>query len=169
MKKDYQIGDFVKVRDGSKAPDYNSILMDNWQGEIIDVRGNTVDIKLDLKTISEWPFEYLVRLEKDGLSIQEICLKMSDVEPAEKRIDTSQDRKLVEGRLSWISLYEKRAQKFIDHFSSTDLNDYTSLYSKWMEYLTDNMEFPVEVKVVETIRRGLKIGEKIKLMKNTAF
>ena len=164
MKNDYQVGAFVKARDGLKEPDYDSILMDNWQGEIIGIRGNTVDVKLDSQTISELPFDYLVRLEEDGLSIEEICLEMSDIEPAEKRIATSQDRKLVERRLSWIALYEKGAQKFIDHFSSTDLNDYITLYSKWIEYLTDNMDFPVEVKVVETMRGGLKMGEKIKLL-----
>ncbi len=37
MSNKLKIGDYVKVIDGLKEPGYDTVLMDNWQGEITAV------------------------------------------------------------------------------------------------------------------------------------
>ncbi|MEL7121856.1 MAG: calcium-binding protein [Bacteroidota bacterium] len=160
----FKVGDYVKVIDGQKEPDYESILMDNWYGQITGIDDNFIEVKLDLKTIADLPIEYLLQLDQDGLSIEVIILESELFELAEKRKCSEDEKKLVESKLYWISMFEDRAKDYVAYFSGTDVNDDFSMHGKWMEYLIERVEFPVMVKVVETMRGGLKLGTEIKLL-----
>ncbi|MEO0688563.1 MAG: calcium-binding protein, partial [Cyanobacteria bacterium J06649_11] len=160
----FKVGDYVKVLNGQREPDYQSILMDNWYGQITGIVDDLIEIKLDLKTIIDLPFDYLIKLEQDGLSIEVICLEPELLELRDKRPFSKDEEKLVRAKLYWISLFEDRSKDYFGYFSDTDVNDYFSMYAKWIEYLTERIEFPVMVKVVETMRGGLKLGTQIKLL-----
>ena len=45
-----------------------------------------------------------------------------------------------------------------------DRDNYNQLYQKWEEYLSENLEFPIETKVVESPRGRIRNGAKIKLL-----
>jgi len=169
MDSNFKTGNYVKVKDGLKAPDYESISMDGWKGQLIGIEGNLVDIKLDSKTLLGLPIDYLIRLEKDGYSAEEIRLEISDVEIVPKSECTKMDEQLAKSRLSWISLFEDNSKKYLEYFKGIDVDDYHKVYVKWIDYLTENLDFPLNVRVVETMRGGLKIGEKIKLLDFDSF
>ena len=164
MNNNFQIGDYVKVKDGLKEPDYDSLYMDNWQGKIIHIEDDLIKVELDSTTISQLPIEYLVRLEKDGLSTEEIFLKSSDVNLTRKRSCSKEDKMLANSKLGWVILYENRAEKYLAYFKGIDTNNYVTVYTRWIDYLNEYLNFPLEVEVVETMRGGLKVGEKIKLL-----
>lgn len=49
-------------------------------------------------------------------------------------------------------------------FRGIKLDNYIELYEKWEEYLSENLEFPLETKVVESERGKIRDGAKIKLL-----
>lgn len=114
MENKFKIGDFVKVKKGLKEPDYDSILMDNWEGVIIEIEENLLTIELDSKTIANLPIDYLVRINKDGAEPEEICLDVSDVELTSERDCTEAEDQRASSRLYWTSLFEEKADEYLN-------------------------------------------------------
>ena len=55
--EEIKIGDYVKVKNGIKSPDFEYQLMDNWQGKIVEIQKseNLVDIEWDSETLLNTP------------------------------------------------------------------------------------------------------------------
>ena len=66
MVNKFKIGDFVKVKKGLKDPDYDSILMDNWEGVIIEIEENLLTIELDSKTIANLRGKKIAEITKQS-------------------------------------------------------------------------------------------------------
>lgn len=69
-------------------------------------------------------------------------------------------------KIYWIDLYDEQEinEKYGEIFKGISPSDYYELYEKWKDYLSNELSFPFEVEVVESMRGGLKIGTKIKLL-----
>ena len=60
-KDTIKIGEYVKVKNGIKAPDFEYQKMDNWQGKIIGIHeDNLIEIEWDALTLLETPEKYLI-------------------------------------------------------------------------------------------------------------
>jgi len=169
--EEIKIGDYVKVKNGIKVPDFEYQIMDNWYGKIVDIQKseNLVDIEWDSETLMNTPEKYLKDLIKEGYDYEIMTLEISELERANRR-DNSNQRKDVKSRLEaklhWIELFEE-AEKSIKYgklFQGIKLDNYNQLYQKWEEYLSENLEFPIETKVVESPRGRIRNGAKIKLL-----
>lgn len=169
--EEIKIGDYVKVKNGIKAPGFEYQLMDDWQGKIVEVQEseNLVDIEWDSETLLNTPEKYLKDLIKEGYDYEIMTLELSDLERANRR-DNSIQRKDVKSKLDaklyWIELFEEedKSIKYGRLFQGIRLDNYNQLYQKWEEYLSENLEFPIETKVVETPRGRIRNGAKIKLL-----
>ncbi len=166
-----KIGDYVKVKKGVKAPDFEYQLMDNWQGKVVSIQKNErlIEIELDFETLLNTPKKYLKDLIKEGYDYDRMILEISELEQANKR-DNSAQRKDVKSKLNaklyWIELFEEedKSIKYGELFQGINLDNYNDLYQKWEEYLSENLEFPIETKVVELERGRIRNGAKIKLL-----
>ena len=166
-----EIGDYVKVKKGIKAPDSNYQLMDGWQGKITEIqkKHGLVEIEWDSETLLNTPERYLKDIIKQGYGYEIMTLELSELERANRR-DNSKQREEVKAKLDakiyWIELFENE-DKSIQYgklFRGIKLDNYNGLYQKWEEYLIENLDFPIETKVVETQRGRIRNGAKIKLL-----
>ena len=169
--EEIKIGDYVKVKKGTKAPDFEYQLMDNWQGKVVDIQKDTklVEIEWDSETLLNTPEKYLKDLIKEGYDYEIMTLEISELERANRR-DNSNQRKDVKSKLDaklyWIELFdeEEKSIKYGKLFQGIKLDNYNELYQKWEEYLSENLKFPIETKVVESERGRIRNGTKIKLL-----
>lgn len=169
--EEIKIGDYVKVKNGIKVPDFGYQLMDNWQGKIVGIQKseNLVDIEWDSETLLNTPDKYLKDLIKEGYDYEIMTLEISELERANRR-DNSNQRKDVkstlDAKLYWIELFEEedKSIKYGKLFQGIKLDDYNQLYQKWEECLNENLEFPIETKVVETSIGRIRNGARVKLL-----
>ena len=89
MIRKFKIGDTVKVKDGTKDPDFG-IDIGGWHGQIAEIEDHLVLIDLDSITLSQIPDKYFAKCEKEGLDFERIYLGLDDVEPGNRR-DTEDD------------------------------------------------------------------------------
>jgi hypothetical protein len=165
--EEIKIGGYVKVKEGIKAPNFEYQLMDNWQGKVIAIQKDEklIEIEWDSETLLNTPEKYLKDLIKEGYDYEIMTLEISELEQASRR-DNSNQIKRVEAKLYWVELFEKEGKsiKYGKLFQGIKLNNYIELYQKWEEYLSENLEFPIETKVVESERGRIRNGAKIKLL-----
>jgi len=169
--EEIKIGDYVKVKKGINAPDFEYQLMDNWQGKVKNIQKSEklVDIEWDSETLLNTPEKYLKDLIKEGYDYELMTLEVSDLELTNRK-DNSNQRKEVKSKLDaklyWIELFEEEEKsiKYGKLFQGIELENYHELYQKWEEYLIENLAFPIETKVVESERGRIRNGAKIKLL-----
>jgi len=166
-----KIGDYVKVKNGIKAPDSEYQLMDNWHGKIIDIqkKHKLVDIEWDSQTLLETPERYLRDLIREGYDYEIMTLEISELEQGNRRDNSKQRNELkskIEAKIYWIELFEEEEKsiKYGNLFRGIKLNDSYKLYQKWEEYLSEHLNFPIETKVVESERVRIRNGAIIKLL-----
>jgi len=169
--EDIKIGDYVKVKEGTKAPDFDYQLMDNWQGKVVDIQKveNLIEIEWDSETLLNTPERYLRDLIKEGYDYEIMTLEVSELERANRRDNSSQRREIkakLDAKLYWIELFEEEEKsiKYGKLFRGIKLDNYNDLYQKWKEYLSENLEFPIITKVVESERGRIRNGAEIKLL-----
>ncbi|MEZ4930935.1 MAG: calcium-binding protein [Saprospiraceae bacterium] len=169
--EEIKIGDYVKVKEGIKAPDFEYQLMVNWQGKVVDIQKSEklVEIEWDSETLLNTPEKYLKDLIKEGYDYEIMTLKISDLERANRRDNPNQRKDAkseLDAKLYWIELFEEEEKsiKYGKLFQGIKLNNYNELYQKWEEYLNENLKFPIETKVVESERGRIRNGVKIKLL-----
>lgn len=169
--EEINIGDYVKVKEGTKAPDFEYQLMDNWQGKVVDIQkeDNLIEIEWDSETLLNTPEQYLRDLIQEGYDYEIMTLEVSELERANRRDNSSQRREVkakLDAKLYWIELFdeEEKSIKYGKLFQGIKLDNYNDLYQKWEEYLSENLEFPIITKVVETERGRIRNGAEIKLL-----
>ncbi len=169
--KEIKIGDYVKVKKGIKAPDFEYQLMDNWQGKVVDVQKDEklVEIEWDSETLLNTPEKYLRDLIKEGYDYEIMTLEISELERATRRDSFNQKKDIkskLDAKLYWIELFEDedKSLKYGKLFQGIKLDNYNEIYQKWEKYLSENLEFPIETKVVESESGRIRNGAKIKLL-----
>ena len=93
-------GACVRVKQGVKDPDYESLRMEGWQGIVIDyikndpaeleedeewVHEESVHIRWDSVTLSGMSPKMIEECLDDGLDFETVWLGIEDVEPAKQR------------------------------------------------------------------------------------
>lgn len=164
MANKFKIGDFVKVKNGIKDPDYDFIFTENCQGEITEIDGTLLTIEFDNKTVTDFPLDYLIQIIKDGAEGNEMCLETDDVELTSERDWTDREEQIASVRLYWIWRFRDDSSKYLNYFSEVDVDDEYEIYYTWINYLNEKLQFPLETEVVESDSGGLKLGEKVKLL-----
>jgi len=169
--EEIKIGDYIKVKKGIVAPDFEYQLMDNWQGKVVDIQKDEklIEIEWDYETLLNTPNKYLKDLIREGYDYQIMTLGISELERANRRDISNQIKDVkpkLDSKLYWIELYEEE-DKIIQYgklFQGIKIDNYKKLHNKWKEYLSENLEFPIETKVIESERGRIRIGDKMKLL-----
>lgn len=103
MTRKFQVGDTVRVKQGTIDPDFG-FEIGGWHGQITEIDDELVFIELDSITLSEIPDKYFTKCEIDGLDWEGIYLGLNEVEFSERR-DTEEDliaiRKEIELNHEW--------------------------------------------------------------------
>lgn len=163
-----KIGDYVRVKKGIKAPDFDYQLMDGWQGKVTEIHkeNNTIEIEWDTRTLLETPYQYLHDIINHGYDYELMNLLVDEIELINKREKSEEEELELDSKIYWIDFYDsqEKNKNYGQIFKGVSTSDYHGRYQKWEEYLSANLEFPFEVEVAETERGSLKIGTKIKLL-----
>lgn len=163
-----KLGAYVKVKKGTKAPDFDYQLMNGWQGKVteINIENGIIEIEWDTQTLLETPYDYLHDIINQGYDYELMNLSIDDLELTTKRISSAKEKIELESKIYWIDLYDgkEKNREYGILFKGISTTDYYRLYEKWEDYLSKNLQFPFETEVVESERGGLKIGTKIKLL-----
>lgn len=163
-----KLGDYVKVKNGIKAPDLDYQLMDGWQGKISGIHKEykTVEIKWDIKTLLATPYQYLHDIISQGYDYELMNLLIDELETANNRESSKKEKVDLDSRIYWIDFYEtkEKDRKYEEILKEIRTSDNDGFFHKWEEYLIENLKFPFEVEVAEQERGGLQIGTKIKLL-----
>ena len=161
-------GQFVRVKEDIKAPDFDYQLMDGWQGKVTAIfkEDRLIEIEWDVKTLLDTPYQYLHDIISNGYDYKIMTLSIDELIPATKRINTRQDQSALYAKLYWIDFYgvQEVDEYYAEIFKGVNVEDEYALLDKWEEQLSQTLKFPFETKVAETERGGLKIGNKIKLL-----
>jgi len=112
MQLEIKIGDYVKVKKGIKAPDFEYQYMDDWQGKVIGIqkKEQLIDIEWDSQTLLNKPEKYLKDIVKEGYDYEIMTLELADLERANRRDNSSQRadvKSTIDAKLYWIELYEE--------------------------------------------------------------
>ncbi|MDR0231675.1 MAG: hypothetical protein LBI82_06095 [Dysgonamonadaceae bacterium] len=146
MKK----GDRVKVKKGIMLPDYDNLSIEGWQGRIIEISDDTVDIELDSITLKNTSKDYIVESIRKGLDYTQICLDKDKVELTKPR-DTYEDTILKQNEIvikySHISYhdneFDEEAKRIMAVLNTDDIYDTgDESYLKYREYLKANIKKP---------------------------
>ena len=114
------------------------------------------------------PENYLRDLINEGYDYEIMTLEISELKRVNRRGNPNKNKDLkskLDIKLYWIGLYEEeKSIKYIEIFQGIEVTNYNLLYQKWEEYLSENLEFPIETTVVESERGRIRNGAMIKLL-----
>lgn len=162
------IGQYVKVKNGIKAPDLDYQLMDDWQGKVTAILKDDrlIEIEWDIKTLLNTPYQYLHDIISNGYDHQVMTLSLDELVSSTKRAFTRHEKSTLYAKLYWIDFYsiQEVDEFYAELFKGVDVEDEYALLDKWEEHLSQMLNFPFETKVAETDRGGFKIGTRIKLL-----
>ncbi len=166
--KEIKLRDYVKVKKGIKSPDFEYQLMGDWQGKVIGIQkeNDLVEIKWDTQTLLNTPYEYLNDIIKQGYDYEIMNLLVTDLELANKRAASDEEKAKLGSKIYWIDFYddEKKNRRYAKLFEGINVLYNHELYQRWEEYLSEHLNFPFEVEVSEPQRGEIREGEKIKLL-----
>jgi hypothetical protein len=165
MPRKFQIGDTVKVKQGTIDPDFG-FEIGGWHGEVTEIDDGMACIELDSITLSEIPDKYFTKCEIDGLDWERIYLGLTDVELSERR-DTEEDltaiRKEIELNHEWDDL-EGSGKIVSEVLKNIDSGDESKVLKAWKKYLSENLSFPFDGKIAQYQNKGpLQQGDKIRI------
>ena len=165
-------GNSVIVNQGVKEPDWEKFELSGWQGRVTEIDTTTnpdqtlITIEWDSKTLKQIPSWYIEQSEADGYDWKTMFLYETDVEMAkarDKKSDVKNAHKKLESEFYWLHLGEegKRIGKIL---RGTDPNDEMGCLYRWAEYLEENLNFPVQAIVDESVSYGpVKFGDKVSI------
>jgi hypothetical protein len=150
-----KIGDSIRVKKGTKDPDYPEKLIEDYEGRVIEVyeeilEGNDapdvmIDIAWDSITLKSLDRDYVIALEKEGFDWSEMALALSDVDivtPRDTEKDTENAYKIVQKDTYWESEGEEgeAIKKILG-----DAKNLHEEYEAWGNYLKHTLKFPFRV------------------------
>ena len=115
MKK----GDSVKVKKGVFSPDYDDLLIEGWQGRIIEISVNTITFELDSITLDGLSKDYITDSFVEEVEFTKICLDIDDVELTKPR-DSENDTLLKQRELNSRYSVNEEEKRIIDILNSSD-------------------------------------------------
>lgn len=163
--KELQVGDSVKVKNGTKDPDFE-IDIGGWQGRVTEIREDMICIDWDSSTLSIFPDKYISQCEEDGLDWERIYLEKKDVEfvdDVNADIELVERRKEIQAKHRWDCLGDagKRISNVLKHVNP---DDDLAAFDAWEKHLKESISFPLEAEIADCQEKGsLRQGDKIKI------
>jgi len=161
----FQIGDFVRVKEGIMCPDDDSVCIGGWQGRISDIQDDgIVEISWDSVTLRQLSDDYIRQSETEGLGWAQMCLSVHELEPARPRDSEAEAVAVAEGiehKVQWIDMGKEGARiaKVL-----ADAEDADREVEAWNKHLMQVLVFPFEAKVSEVQERGpLDYGDRVQV------
>lgn len=165
MTRKFQVGDTVRVKQGTIDPDFG-FEIGGWHGQITEIDDELVFIELDSITLSEIPDKYFTKCEIDGLDWEGIYLGLNEVEFSERR-DTEEDliaiRKEIELNHEWDD-FGGSGKIVSEVLKNIDSGDESNALKAWKKYLNEKLSFPFDGKISQYQDKGpLQQGDKIRI------
>ncbi len=148
-----KVGDCVKVKKGIKDPDFENFLIENWQGNIIEIIEEYDDesialvcIEWDSETLKKCANEYIRKCEIEGFDWKLINLFVNNLEITTSR-DTEKNLKQIQKIISennyWASFGEEgeRIEKILKNVNPE--NEW-KCFLAWKKYMEKNLKFPFD-------------------------
>ena len=161
----FQVGDFAKVKNGTRDPDFG-IDIGGWQGQISEIDNEIICIVWDSVALSAFPDQYISQCEKEGLDWERIYLETKEVElavPSNNGNDLIQKRQEIHSKHRWDYLGDtgRRIRKVLEHI---DPNDDLAAFNAWEKYLNESLSFPFKAEISDYQTKGpLQQGDKIRI------
>ena len=142
-------GDSVKVKKGIMSPDYDNLSIEGWQGRVVEIDGDTVEIEWDSITLENMSKDYIVESIIGGEEYTHICLDKDEVEPTKPR-DTQKDTLLKQqvigikySHIKYEDEFDEEAERIKVALNTEDIyGDDDENYLKYREYLKANIKKP---------------------------
>lgn len=170
-----KVGDCVKVKKGIKDPDFENVLIENWQGNVVEIVEESeaenialICIEWDSETLKKCPKKYIQKCEIEGFDWKMMNLFVSEIEITTTK-DTEQNlketQKIISENNYWASLEEEgvRIEKNLKGIKPED--DWKSFLA-WEKYMEINLKFPFDT-IVEFSEDNWKVkqGDKFTIKK----
>jgi len=170
-----KVGDCVKVKKGIKDPDFENDLIENWQGNVVEIVEEydneniaLICIEWDSETLKKCSKKYIQKCEIEGFDWRMMNLFVSEIEITTS-IDTEQNLKQTQKIISennyWASFGEEgeRIEKIIKDIKPDD--EWKSFLA-WKKYMENNLKFPFDT-IVEFSEDNwkVKLGDKFRIKK----
>lgn len=153
-----KLGDNVIVKQGVKEPDLEDLEIDGWQGRVVEIDTKSdkdnilITIEWDSLTLRQIPSNYIEQSERDGLDWKNMTLYDSELQKTKPR-DKIENVKHTQDKLSdkhrWDSLVDegKRISKVLNKVNP---HDELKCLQKWVEYLDNELTFPIHAIVSDS-------------------
>lgn len=123
-----KIGDYVRVKKGIKAPDFDYQLMDGWQGKVTEIHkeNNTIEIEWDTRTLLETPYQYLHDIINHGYDYELMNLLVDEIELINKREKSEEEELELDSKIYWIDFYDsqEKNKNYGQIFKGISTSDY---------------------------------------------
>ncbi len=162
----FTVGECVRVKAGTKDPDFEGEIIGGWQGRVVEIEQwkgeQLLTVQWDSLTLKAMKESYILQCEKDGLEYFEMSLmakvfEKADVRDKPKDVESIQD--FLYKKYYWAGLEEQgiRIQKIIGGVKGE-----IKQFQTWEDHLFQELSFPFEAKIAESNRifanqRGKKV------------
>lgn len=165
-----KLGDSVIVKQGVKEPDLEEFEIGGWQGRVVDIDTKSdmdnilITIEWDSLTLKQIPSNYIEQSEREGLDWVNMTLYESELEktkPRDKKENVKQTQEKLLDKHYWDSLGDEgiRISKVLDKVNP---HDEMKCLQKWVEYLDNELTFPIHAIVSDSEDNWLiKSGNKV--------
>lgn len=166
---EFKIGDVVKIKEGTKDPDFEDMYIGGWQGRVVEIteaEDSTilVCIQWDSVTLKNMSSEFIDRSEEEGLDFANMYLGTQEVErvtPRDTEEDVAKTREEISRKHSW-SWLGKEGKRIQQVLADVDEDDEMEVLEAWERYLEKHLAFPFEAKVAEYQEEGpLQTGNRV--------
>ena len=149
------VGQSVVVKEGITEPDFG-FDMGGWEGRIIEFvepeedDEEMVGITWDCITLKNFPDEYIMRCEEEGIDYFTMYLYSDQVRisnPRDTEADTNEIKNEIKKRFFWVTLKEqhKRIKKVL---KGADYEKTGSALQTWNDYLLAKLNFPFKAEII---------------------
>jgi len=131
----------VKVKEGIVCPDNENYNIGGWQGRVIDIEENNIEIEWDSVTLQQMPVDYIVESFDNDLDYSSMVLYTDEVEETQardKKVDVLKMQEKLDKQFggSEIDEIEGRIEGIL---KSDDLSVNEENLEVYREYLTKNI------------------------------
>lgn len=136
-----KIGNSVRVKKGIESPDYDGLLLDGWEGRVVEIDENLITIELDSITLSGLKEEYITDCIVNGLEYTLLCLEMEEVEivsPRDSEDDTLRKQKEINTEYS----YDEEVKRINEILKTDDTSVNETNLQQYFVFLKEKIIHP---------------------------
>lgn len=136
-----KIGNSVKVKKGIKSPDCDDLLIEGWQGRIVEIDGNIITIELDSITLGNLSKDYIIESIIEELEFTLLCLEIDEVELSTSR-DTKEDTLSKQNNLNSRYSCDEEEKRIFEVLNFGDLSVNNENIEKYYNFLNEKIQLP---------------------------